>query len=139
MISQHEFARIWNTLLSKVRSMVRTVKNLPVTVVSFGRSCEEVDKWLFVTERLNSDKEFCDEMKTRIGVIVELKADYWDSVAITATLKKMIDEQMCLKIISSINSLIPQDTFDSAIYQSVKLVWFDLREVLNLMKKDKMK
>lgn len=39
--------------------------------------------------------------------------------------------------VSSVNRLISQGTLDSAIYQSGKLVWFDLREVLNLMKKDK--
>lgn len=39
--------------------------------------------------------------------------------------------------VSSINRLISQGTLDPAIYQSGKLVWFDLREVLNLMKKDK--
>lgn len=86
-ISQHDFSRMWNTLLSKVRAMVRTVKNLPVTVISFDRSCEEIEKWLFVMERLNSDKEFHNEMKTRIGVVVELKADCWDYAVITATLK----------------------------------------------------
>lgn len=86
-ISQHDFARIWNTLLSKVRAMVRTVKCLPCTVLSLDQSCDDIQKWLFVADRLNSDKEFCDEMKNRIGVIVELKAEYWDSVAITATLK----------------------------------------------------
>ncbi|HJH69580.1 MAG TPA: DUF3853 family protein [Bacteroidaceae bacterium] len=41
--------------------------------------------------------------------------------------------------VSSINRLISQGTLDSAIYQSGKLVWFDLREVLNLMKKDRKK
>lgn len=86
-IDQHDFARIWNAMLCKIRSMVLTVKCLPVTVVSFEQSSEDVEKWLFVMERLNSDKEFCEEMKSRIGAVVELKAEYWDSVAITATLK----------------------------------------------------
>lgn len=88
-ISQHDFSRMWNTLLSKVRAMVRTVKCLPVTVISFDRSCEEIEKWLFVMERLNSDKEFHNEMKTLIGVVVELKAEYWSSVEIKVVLKNI--------------------------------------------------
>lgn len=44
----------------------------------------------------------------------------------------MINEQICFEIISSINR-----TLDPAIYQSGKLVWFDLREVLTILKKDK--
>lgn len=39
--------------------------------------------------------------------------------------------------VSSINRLISQGTLDPAIYQSGKLVWFDLREVLNILKKNK--
>lgn len=88
-ISQHDFARIWNTLLSKVRAMVRTVKCLPVTVLSLDQSCDDIQKWLFVADRLNSDKEFCDEMKNRIGAIVELKAEYWSSVEIKVVLKNI--------------------------------------------------
>lgn len=39
--------------------------------------------------------------------------------------------------VSSINRLISQGTLDPAIYQSGKLVWFDLRKVLRILKKDK--
>lgn len=39
--------------------------------------------------------------------------------------------------VSSVNRLISQGTIDSATYQHGKLVWFDMREVLNILKKEK--
>lgn len=41
--------------------------------------------------------------------------------------------------VSTVNRLISQGTFDSAIYRHGKLVWFDLREVLKILKKTKKK
>lgn len=83
-ITQKDFARIWNTLLSKVRALVKDVNSLPVIVFSFDRSNEDLEKWAFVMERLNSDEEFLHEMKARIGTTVELKVECWDSVVIKA-------------------------------------------------------
>lgn len=37
--------------------------------------------------------------------------------------------------VSSVNRLISQGTLDSAIYKRGKLIWFDLREVLKILKK----
>lgn len=37
--------------------------------------------------------------------------------------------------VSSVNRLISQGTLDSAIYKRGKLIWFDLSEVLKILKK----
>lgn len=51
---------------------------------------------------------------------------------------KAIAQELNISV-SSVNRLISQGTLDSAIYQSGKLVWFDLREVLSILKKTKSK
>lgn len=63
----------------------------------------------------------CDENEKRPWLILGIKA---------------LAQELGISV-ASVNRLISQGTIDSAIFQSGKLVWFDLREVLRILKKSK--
>lgn len=60
IISLHDFARTWNSFLSKVCHGADG-KIPPATIISFNQPCKKVEKWLFVMKRLNSNKDFCNK------------------------------------------------------------------------------
>lgn len=81
-ISQREFARIWNMLLSKIRKEVKRKDNLPSIILTMDKTDSMVHNTLFVMERLDADIEFKTEMRNRFGVDVMLTYEQWNNFII---------------------------------------------------------
>ncbi|MST76868.1 hypothetical protein FYJ72_04010 [Prevotella copri] len=83
-ISQREFARLWNLLLTKVRLVAKDANNFPATILTMDQNDEHVDDTLFVVERLSSDHEFIEEMTERTGSLISLVIEKWGGITIQA-------------------------------------------------------
>lgn len=83
-ISQREFARLWNLLLTKVRLVAKDANKFPATILTMDQNDEHVDDTLFVVERLSSDHEFIEEMTERTGSLISLVVEKWGGITIQA-------------------------------------------------------
>ena len=83
-ISPREFARLWSMLLTKVRTAVKDARCLPTTILTMESGDEQAANTLFVMERLDSDPEFNEEMRAKLGFSICLVTELWNGISIKA-------------------------------------------------------